>query len=35
MQTMRSQRISDVLTNDVHFEQEGFHVVLKDGRKIS
>jgi predicted nucleic acid-binding protein len=29
MQTMRSEGITDVLTNDVHFEQEGFRAVLR------
>jgi uncharacterized protein len=28
MTTMRHQRISEVLTNDHHFEQEGFQIVL-------
>ena len=29
MTTMRRQRISEVLTNDHHFIQEGFKVVLR------
>jgi predicted nucleic acid-binding protein len=32
MQTMRSEGIADVLTNDAHFEQEGFRAVLRDSR---
>jgi uncharacterized protein len=32
MQTMRSEGIADVLTNDVHFEQEGFRAVLREPR---
>jgi len=31
MQTMRSEGITDVLTDDVHFEQEGFRAVLRAG----
>ena len=30
MQTMRQEGIADVLTNDVHFEQEGFRALLRD-----
>jgi predicted nucleic acid-binding protein len=30
MQTMRLQGLSDVLTNDRHFEQEGFHAIFRD-----
>ncbi len=30
MQTMRNQGITDVLTNDVHFEQEGFRALFRD-----
>lgn len=29
MQTMRREGLSDVLTNDRHFEQEGFRVLLR------
>jgi predicted nucleic acid-binding protein len=29
METMRSEGIIDVLTNDVHFEQEGFRAVFR------
>ena len=29
MQAMRSEGITDALTNDVHFEQEGFRAVLR------
>ena len=29
METMRHQGIADVLTNDAHFEQEGFHALLR------
>jgi predicted nucleic acid-binding protein len=29
MQTMRDERISDVLTSDAHFEQEGFRALLR------
>ena len=32
MQAMRSEGITDVLTNDVHFEQEGFRAVLREPR---
>jgi uncharacterized protein len=30
MQTMRSEGITDALTNDAHFEQEGFRAVLRE-----
>jgi uncharacterized protein len=30
MQTMRKEQITDVLTNDRHFEQEGFRALLRD-----
>jgi uncharacterized protein len=30
MQTMRAEGISDVLTNDTHFEQEGFRALFRD-----
>jgi predicted nucleic acid-binding protein len=29
MQAMRGEGITDALTNDVHFEQEGFRAVLR------
>jgi predicted nucleic acid-binding protein len=29
METMRSEGIIDVLTNDLHFEQEGFRAVFR------
>jgi predicted nucleic acid-binding protein len=29
MQTMRDQGITDVLTNDAHFTQEGFRALLR------
>ena len=29
METMRYQGITDVLTNDAHFEQEGFHALFR------
>jgi predicted nucleic acid-binding protein len=29
METMRRQDIIDVLTNDAHFEQEGFHALFR------
>ncbi len=29
METMRRERITDVLTNDVHFEPEGFQAVFR------
>jgi uncharacterized protein len=29
MQTMRSEGITDALTNDAHFEQEGFRALLR------
>ena len=32
MQTMRSADITDVLTNDLHFEQEGFQALLRESR---
>jgi uncharacterized protein len=32
MQALRSEGITDVLTNDVHFEQEGFRAVLREPR---
>jgi predicted nucleic acid-binding protein len=30
MQTMRTERLTDVLTNDRHFEQEGFRALFRD-----
>jgi len=30
MQTMRAEGITDVLTNDLHFEQEGFQALFRD-----
>ncbi len=30
MQTMRRERLTDVLTNDRHFEQEGFRALFRD-----
>lgn len=30
MQTMRREDLSDALTNDHHFEQEGFHAIFRD-----
>ena len=30
MQTMRRQGLFDVLTNDKHFQQEGFRVLFRD-----
>lgn len=30
MHTMRTEGITDVLTNDVHFEQEGFRALFRD-----
>ena len=30
MQTMRREGITDVLTNDRHFEQEGFRALFRD-----
>jgi len=29
METMRAEKIADVLTNDAHFEQEGFRAVFR------
>jgi len=29
METMRHEGITDVLTNDAHFEQEGFRALLR------
>ena len=29
MNTMRTEEITDVLTNDVHFTQEGFHALFR------
>lgn len=31
METMRSQGLTDVLTNDRHFEQEGFRALFREG----
>jgi uncharacterized protein len=30
METMRRQGLTDILTNDRHFEQEGFHALFRD-----
>ena len=30
MQTMRKEGLTEVLTNDRHFEQEGFRVLFRD-----
>jgi hypothetical protein len=30
MQTMRREALADALTNDRHFEQEGFRPVFRD-----
>ena len=30
MQTMRNNGLTDALTNDRHFEQEGFHVLFRE-----
>ncbi len=30
MQTMRREGLTDVLTNDKHFEQEGFRALFRD-----
>jgi uncharacterized protein len=30
MQTMQREGLSDALTNDRHFEQEGFHALFRD-----
>jgi uncharacterized protein len=30
MQTMRREGLTEVLTNDRHFEQEGFHALFRD-----
>jgi hypothetical protein len=30
MQTMRTQGLTEVLTNDRHFEQEGFQALFRD-----
>ena len=30
MQTMRREGITEALTNDRHFEQEGFHALFRD-----
>ena len=30
MQNMRREGITDVLTNDRHFEQEGFRAILRE-----
>ena len=32
METMRSEGVTDVLTNDAHFEQEGFRAILREQR---
>jgi hypothetical protein len=31
MQNMSAQNITEVLTNDIHFEQEGFRALFRDG----
>jgi predicted nucleic acid-binding protein len=30
MQTMRKEGLTEVLTNDEHFEQEGFRALFRD-----
>jgi predicted nucleic acid-binding protein len=35
MQTMRKEALSEVLTNDRHFEQEGFRALFRDARCTS
>jgi hypothetical protein len=30
MQTMRKEGLAEVLTNDRHFEQEGFHALSRE-----
>jgi predicted nucleic acid-binding protein len=30
MHTMRKERLTDVLTNDPHFEHEGFRALFRD-----
>jgi predicted nucleic acid-binding protein len=30
MQTMRHEGLTEALTNDRHFEQEGFHALFRD-----
>jgi len=30
MQTMRKEGLTEILTNDRHFEQEGFHALFRD-----
>ena len=30
MRTMRRERLTEILTNDRHFEQEGFHALFRD-----
>jgi predicted nucleic acid-binding protein len=30
MQNMRREELTDALTNDRHFEQEGFHALFRD-----
>jgi predicted nucleic acid-binding protein len=34
MQTMRGEGITDVLTNYVHFEREGFRALLREPRQV-
>jgi predicted nucleic acid-binding protein len=34
MQAMRSKGIADALTNDVHFEQEGFRAMLREPQRV-
>jgi len=30
METMRPEGLNEALTNDKHFEQEGFHALFRD-----
>jgi len=34
MQTMRREGLTDVLTNDRHFEQEGFRALFRDSESF-
>jgi predicted nucleic acid-binding protein len=34
MQTMRKEQITEVLTHDRHFEQEGFRALFRDPKKL-
>jgi len=35
MQTMREEGLTEALTNDRHFEQEGFRALFRDSQKTA